>query len=98
MVSNASANRSTPDVPMLIPEINPEHLEMIKLNKKSWLEKGFIVVKPNCSIQSFLTPIYALEQAGYSIDKIMTTTMQAISGAGYPGVPSLDMIDNVVPL
>ncbi len=98
VVSNASANRSTPDVPMLIPEINPEHLEMIKTQQKNhgW-KKGFIVVKPNCSIQSFLTPIYALEQAGYSIDKIMTTTMQAISGAGYPGVPSLDMIDNVVP-
>jgi aspartate-semialdehyde dehydrogenase len=98
VVSNASANRSTADVPMLIPEINPEHLEIISRQKKNrkW-DKGFIVVKPNCSLQSYLTPIFALEQAGYPIQKIFITTLQAVSGAGYPGVPSLDMIDNVVP-
>ena len=98
VVSNASAHRATPDVPMIIPEINPEHLEIIKEQKRNrkW-DKGFIVVKPNCSLQSYLTPIFALQKAGYPVKKIIITTLQAISGAGYPGVPSLDMIDNVVP-
>lgn len=98
VVSNASANRQTEDVPMLIPEINSEHLKMIKIQQKNhnW-DKGFIVVKPNCSLQSYLTPIYALIKAGYSVKKIMITTLQAVSGAGYPGVPSLDIIDNVIP-
>lgn len=98
VVSNASANRKTDDVPMLIPEINSEHLKMIEIQQKNhgW-EKGFIVVKPNCSLQSYLTPIYALSKSGYPVDRIMITTLQAVSGAGYPGVASLDMIDNVVP-
>ena len=98
VVSNASANRWTEDVPMLIPEINPEHLEMITVQRKNrgW-KKGFIVAKPNCSLQSYITPIYALIRAGYKIEKIFITTLQAVSGAGYPGVPSLDVIGNVVP-
>ncbi len=98
VISNASANRQTEDVPMLIPEINSDHLKMIKTQQKNhnW-DKGFIVVKPNCSLQSYITPIYALEKAGYPIKKIIITTLQAVSGAGYPGVPSLDIIDNVVP-
>jgi aspartate-semialdehyde dehydrogenase len=98
VVSNASANRWSYDVPMLIPEINHEHLKMIKIQQKNhkW-NKGFIVVKPNCSLQSYITPIFALIEAGYPVKKILITTLQAVSGAGYPGVPSLDMIDNVVP-
>jgi aspartate-semialdehyde dehydrogenase len=98
VVSNASANRWTEDVPMLIPEINPEHCEIIKTQMKNhkW-KKGFIAVKPNCSLQSYLTPIFALNKAGFPVKKIFITTLQAVSGAGYPGVPSLDMIDNVVP-
>jgi aspartate-semialdehyde dehydrogenase len=98
VVSNASANRWTDDVPMLIPEINANHTDILSIQKKNhgWKE-GFIVVKPNCSLQSYLTPIYALNKAGFPIKKIFITTLQAVSGAGYPGVPSLDMIDNVVP-
>ncbi len=98
VVSNASANRKISDVPMLIPEINSDHLEIIKVQQKNhnW-DKGFIVVKPNCSLQSYITPVYALIKAGYPIDKIIITTLQAVSGAGYPGVASLDIIDNVVP-
>ena len=98
VVSNASANRFTADVPMIIPEINPEHLEIIPFQKKNrgW-DKGFIITKPNCSLQSYLTPIFALIQAGYDIEKIIITTLQAVSGAGYPGVASLDVIDNVIP-
>jgi aspartate-semialdehyde dehydrogenase len=99
VVSNASAHRWTPDVPMLIAEVNPEHTDVIPIQRKSrgW-DKGFIVVKPNCSIQSYMTPIYALLKAGYEIPRLMVTTLQAVSGAGYPGTPSLDVIDNIVPL
>ncbi|MFA6393830.1 MAG: aspartate-semialdehyde dehydrogenase [Patescibacteria group bacterium] len=98
VVSNASANRFTDDVPMLIPEINPHHIDIIPIQKKKrgW-KKGFIVVKPNCSLQSYITPIFSLTKAGYPVEKIFITTLQAVSGAGYPGVPSLDMIGNVVP-
>lgn len=97
--SNASAHRGTSNVPMLIAEINPHHLEIIPQQQKanSW-DKGFIVVKPNCSLQSYLTPIYALIAAGYDVEKLIITTMQAVSGAGYPGVASLDVIDNIIPL
>jgi aspartate-semialdehyde dehydrogenase len=98
VISNASANRNGDDIPMLIPEINAEHLEIIPTQKKNhgW-KKGFIVVKPNCSLQSYLLPIFALNNAGYPVKKIFITTLQAISGAGYPGVAGLDIIDNVIP-
>jgi len=96
--SNASAHRWTGDVPMLIPEINADHLEIIPAQKKNrgW-GKGFIVVKPNCSVQSYITPVHALREAGYPLSKMIITTLQAVSGAGYPGVPSLDLVDNIVP-
>jgi aspartate-semialdehyde dehydrogenase len=98
VVSNASAHRWTPDVPMLIAEVNPEHTDIIPIQRKNrgW-DRGFIAVKPNCSIQSYMTPVYALLRAGYEIPRLMVTTLQAVSGAGYPGTPSLDIIDNVVP-
>jgi len=97
VVSNASANRWTPDVPMLIPEINPEHIDIIPIQKKNrgWKD-GFIVVKPNCSLQSYMTPLFALKEFG--LEKLIITTMQALSGAGHPGVASLDIVDNVIPL
>lgn len=96
--SNASAHRHTLDVPMLIPEINARHLDIIPVQQKNrgW-KKGFIVVKPNCSLQSYLAPLYALIQAGYDVTDVIVTTMQAVSGAGYPGVSSLDVIDNIIP-
>ena len=98
VVSNASANRWTEDVPMLVPEINHAHLDVIADQKKhhGW-DKGFIAVKPNCSLQTYMMPIHALIQAGYEVKKMVVTTLQATSGAGYPGVPSFDMIDNIVP-
>ncbi|MDR1836658.1 MAG: aspartate-semialdehyde dehydrogenase [Treponema sp.] len=98
VISNASAHRWTEDVPVLIAEINPHHTDIIPMQQKArgWKE-GFIAVKPNCSIQSYMLPLHALVQAGYLVKKIIVTTMQAVSGAGYPGVPSLDMIDNLVP-
>jgi aspartate-semialdehyde dehydrogenase len=98
VVSNNSAHRHTDDVPMLIPEVNADHVEIIKTQQANhgW-DKGFVAVKPNCSLQSYLTPIFALSQAGYPISRVILTTLQAVSGAGYPGVSSLDMIDNIVP-
>lgn len=98
VISNTSAHRNTEDVPMIIPEINYTHLDLIPYQRKNrgW-EKGFIVVKPNCSIQSYLTPVHALIKSGYEVDKLVVTTLQALSGAGHPGVASLDITDNVVP-
>ncbi|MDR0551222.1 MAG: aspartate-semialdehyde dehydrogenase [Spirochaetaceae bacterium] len=98
VISNASANRWTEDVPMLIAEVNPRHADIIPQQKKrrGW-EHGFIAVKPNCSIQSYMTPIWALIQKDYEIKRMIVNTMQAVSGAGYPGVPSLDVLDNIVP-
>jgi aspartate-semialdehyde dehydrogenase len=98
VVSNASANRWTADVPILIAEVNPHHADIIPVQRKNrgW-DGGFIVVKPNCSIQSYMTPVWALLRAGYEVKRLLVTTMQAVSGAGYPGVPSWDLIDNLVP-
>lgn len=97
VVSNASAHRNTPDVPMIIPEINPEHLRMIAIQKKNrgW-DRGFIVVKPNCSIQSYVAPLYVLHKM-HRLKKVCVTTMQSISGAGHPGVSSYDILDNIIP-
>jgi aspartate-semialdehyde dehydrogenase len=98
VISNSSANRWTPDVPMLVGEINHHHTDIIPIQKKNrGFTRGFVAVKPNCSLQSYLTTIYALMQKGFEIDALIITTLQAISGAGYPGVPSLDMVDNIVP-
>jgi aspartate-semialdehyde dehydrogenase len=97
VVSNSSAHRGTPDVPMLIPEINPGHTDIIPIQKKNrgW-GRGFICVKPNCSLQSYMTPLFALRKE-YGLEKAVITTMQAVSGAGYPGVASWDIVDNVIP-
>jgi aspartate-semialdehyde dehydrogenase len=98
VISNSSANRWTPDVPMIIPEINYDHIDVIPIQQKNRnLSRGFVTVKPNCSIQSYMAPIFALERKGYKVEKLIVTTLQAVSGAGYPGVPSLDMLDNIVP-
>ncbi len=98
VVSNNSAHRGTSDVPVLIPEINPHHVDIIPLQRKSrgW-NKGFIAVKPNCSVQSYMAPMHALRLAGFEISHAIVTTMQAVSGAGFPGVPSLNIVDNIVP-
>lgn len=99
LVSNNSAHRMTEDVPMVIPEINPQHLKIIPIQQRrqGW-DKGFIAVKSNCSIQSFMTPVYALIQAGHPVQQICVTTLQALSGAGWPGASAMDMVDNILPL
>jgi aspartate-semialdehyde dehydrogenase len=98
VVSNNSAHRATPDVPVMVPEINHSHLDIIPQQRKQrgWKD-GLLVVKPNCSIQSYMLPIYALINAGYPIDQMIVATLQAVSGAGYPGPASIDLIDNVMP-
>jgi len=98
VVSNNSAHRWTEDVPMLIPEVNPHHADIIPIQRRNrgW-DRGLIAVKPNCSLQSYLPPVYALIKAGYEVESMVVTTMQAVSGAGYPGPASIDMIDNIIP-
>jgi len=98
VVSTNSAHRSTEDVPVMVPEINHSHLDIIPQQRKQrgWKD-GLLVVKPNCSIQSYMLPIYALIKAGYPIEKMIVSTLQAVSGAGYPGPASIDLIDNVLP-
>lgn len=98
VVSNNSAHRWTEDVPMLIPEVNPHHADIIPIQRRhrGW-DRGLIAVKPNCSLQSYLPPVYALIKAGYPVESMIVTTMQAVSGAGYPGPASIDMIDNIIP-
>ena len=98
VVSNNAAHRNTKDVPIMITEINPDHTDVIPIQQKNngW-EKGFIVVKPNCSVQSYMMPIHALMKQGYDIKSLIVTTLQGLSGGGYPGPSSLDMVDNIIP-
>jgi aspartate-semialdehyde dehydrogenase len=98
VVSNNSAHRWTADVPMFIPEINSHHADIIPFQRQNrgW-KKGLIAVKPNCSLQSYLPAVYPLMAAGYAVETIVVTTLQGVSGAGYPGPASIDMIDNIVP-
>lgn len=96
VVSNNSAHRMTPDVPMVIPEINEQHLDIIKAQKERLgTKRGFIAVKPNCSIQSYVPPLSALLK--YEPTEIVVTTYQAISGAGKTFKEWPEMIDNVIP-
>ena len=96
VVSNNSANRWTEDVPMVVPEINAAHFDIIEAQKKRLgTKRGFIAVKPNCSIQSFVPAVTPLLKFG--VDKITVTTFQAISGAGKTFTDWPEMIDNVIP-
>ena len=96
VVSNNSAHRWTPDVPMVIPEINDEHLEVIAAQRKRLgTKRGFIAVKPNCSIQSYVPALTPLRK--YGIKEVVATTYQAISGAGKTFNEWPEMIDNVIP-
>lgn len=96
IVSNNSAHRWTQDVPMVVPELNSDHLELIIDQKKRLgTQRGFIVVKPNCSIQSYTPALYALREYGPKV--VVATTYQAISGAGKNFGEWPEMIDNVIP-
>ena len=96
VVSNNSANRWTPDVPMVIPEINDAHLEVIAAQRKRLgTKRGFIAVKPNCSIQSYVPALTPLMKFG--IKEVVATTYQAISGAGKTFREWPEMVDNIIP-
>lgn len=93
VISNSSAYRMDTDVPLLIPEVNYEHLSLLKTQPYG---KGFIVTNPNCSTIMLALALAPLE-ARFGVESVIVTTLQALSGAGYPGVASLDIIDNVLP-
>ncbi len=97
VISNSSVYRMDEDVPLLIPEINSDHLGLIEVQqKKRGFGKGYIVTNPNCAVASFTPPLAALHRK-FGVESVVVTTLQAISGAGYPGVPSIDIVDNVLP-
>jgi len=96
IVSNASAHRMDPDVPMLNPEINCDHISLIEQQRKNRKWDGAIVTNPNCSTTVLTLPLKPIYDV-FGINSLIVSTMQAISGAGYPGVASLDILDNVVP-
>jgi aspartate-semialdehyde dehydrogenase len=96
VVSNSSAFRMAPNVPLVIPEVNAEHLHLIE--EQPWHKEsgGYMVTNPNCSAIGLVIALKPIEER-FGIEQIFVTTMQAISGAGYPGVPSMDILGNVVP-
>jgi len=97
VVSNSKNHRMSPDVPLLIPEVNAAHLEAIPVQRKNrGYGSGFIVTNPNCSTAGLVLVLKPLADA-FGLEKMFVVTLQAVSGAGYPGVPSLDILGNVVP-
>ena len=98
VVSNNSAHRWTPDVPMVVPEINPEHFDVIEYQKKRLgTKRGFVAVKPNCSIQSYVPALAAWKAAGFEPYELAICTYQAISGAGKTFSDWPEMVENVIP-
>jgi len=97
VVSNTRNHRMDPDVPLLIPEVNAAHLDAIPVQQKNrGYDTGFIVTNPNCSTAGLVLVLKPLADA-FGLEKIFVVTLQAISGAGYPGVPAMDIQGNVVP-
>ena len=96
VVSNSSAYRMAPNVPLVIPEINAEHLGLIEEQTSRRASGGYMVTNPNCSTIGLVMALKPIDQR-FGITQIIVTTMQAVSGAGYPGVPSMDILGNVVP-
>jgi len=96
VITNSSALRMVKDVPLVIPEVNPDHIKLIEC--QSWRRKsgGFVVTNPNCSAIGLVIALAPLHDR-FGIETVMAVTMQAVSGAGYPGVASLDILGNVIP-
>ncbi|KAG0337879.1 hypothetical protein BG004_007456 [Podila humilis] len=98
LFSNAKNYRTHEEVPLIVPMANPSHFDLVSYQRtKHSLDKGFLITNANCSTSGMVVPLKALQDAFGPLSKIMVTTMQAVSGAGYPGVSSLDIMDNVVP-
>jgi aspartate-semialdehyde dehydrogenase len=96
VLSNSSAYRMAPNVPLVIPEINAEHLHLIEEQPSRQESGGYMVTNPNCSTIGLVMALKPIEER-FGLEQIIVTTMQAVSGAGYPGVPSMDILGNVVP-
>jgi len=96
VVSNSSYFRMEPDVPLLIPEVNPEHLALLRAQRRERGWKGMIVTNPNCTTVGLVMSLAPLQKE-FGVEKVLMTSMQAVSGAGYPGVPTLDIMGNVIP-
>jgi aspartate-semialdehyde dehydrogenase len=96
VISNSSAFRMDTDVPLLIPEVNHDHLGLLEHQRRSYPSGGFIVTNPNCSTIMLVLALAPLH-VSFGIEATVATTLQALSGAGYPGVASLDILDNVLP-
>jgi aspartate-semialdehyde dehydrogenase len=96
VVSNSSALRMQSDVPLVIPEVNPDHIQMIEGQTWRKASGGFVVTNPNCSAIGLVMALKPLQEL-FGIETVMAVTMQAVSGAGYPGVASLDILGNVIP-
>lgn len=94
--SNAKNYRMSPDVPLVVPEVNPDHIEVISRQRRARNWPGFIVTNANCCATPLVMALKPLQEA-FGLRKVLVTTMQAISGAGYPGIPSYDILDNVIP-
>ena len=94
--SNARSHRMDPDVPLLVPEVNPGHARALEGQRKGRRWSGSLITNPNCSTIHLVLALAPLHR-GFGLDRLVVTTMQALSGAGYPGVASLDALDNVVP-
>src|SRR5438309_10684992 len=84
-----------PDVPLLIPEVNPDHLALVRVQRQGRGWKGMIVTNPNCTTVGLVMSLAPLERA-FGLEKVLMTSMQAVSGAGYPGIPTLDIMGNVI--
>jgi len=95
VISKVRVNRLEPDIPLIVPEINPEHVEIIPEQRKRRGIDGFISTDPNCSTTGLVMTLKPLQQFG--LKKVIVNTMQALSGAGYPGIPGLDITDNLIP-
>ena len=96
VVSNSSAFRMQKDVPLVIPEVNPDHLALLEQQRWRTKSGGYIVTNPNCSAIGLVVALAPLHQR-FGVESLFVTTMQAVSGAGYPGVASLDILGNVIP-
>jgi aspartate-semialdehyde dehydrogenase len=96
VISNSSALRMKSDVPLVIPEVNPDHIKLIECQASKRHSGGFVVTNPNCSAIGLVLALAPLQQR-FGLETVMAVTMQAVSGAGYPGVASLDILGNVIP-
>jgi aspartate-semialdehyde dehydrogenase len=96
VVTNSSALRMKSDVPLVIPEVNPDHIQMIECQGWRKTSGGFVVTNPNCSAIGLVMALKPLQDL-FGLETVMVVTMQAVSGAGYPGVASLDILGNVIP-